>query len=50
MAKIELFFPKLMKYEGGFTDNPNDKGNYDNGVLAGTNRGITLTTYKAFFG
>lgn len=43
MAKIEVFFPKLMKYEGGFVNDKDDKG-------GATNRGITLTTYKAFFG
>ena len=40
---------KILVAEGGFQNNPKDDGNYANGVLIGTNRGITpaaLANYK----
>lgn len=39
MAKIELYIPKLLKYEGGFVEDPTDKG-------GATNKGVTLATWK----
>ena len=39
MAKIELFAPKILRYEGGFVNDPKDKG-------GATNMGVTLATWK----
>jgi len=39
MAKIELFAPKILAYEGGFVDDPTDGG-------GATNMGVTLATWK----
>lgn len=39
MAKVELFAPKILAYEGGFGDDPTDRG-------GATNMGVTLSTWK----
>ena len=39
MANIELFAPFVFKWEGGFANDPNDKG-------GPTFRGVTLATWK----
>jgi len=39
MAKIELFAPKILQYEGGFVNDPKDKG-------GATNMGVTLATWR----
>jgi lysozyme family protein len=39
MAKIELFAPKILRYEGGYVDDPTDRG-------GATNMGVTLSTWK----
>ena len=39
MAKIELFAPKILRYEGGFVNDPKDKG-------GATNMGVTLATWR----
>jgi lysozyme family protein len=39
----------VYKYEGGYQKQPQDTGNYYNGVLIGTNLGITPNAYKAFY-
>lgn len=41
MAKIEQLAPKILKWEGGFVNHPNDKG-------GATNRGITIGTYTHY--
>ena len=41
MAKVELLLPKILRWEGGFVDDPADSG-------GATNKGITLATYKAY--
>ena len=39
MAKIELFAPKILRYEGGFVNDPKDHG-------GATNMGVTLATWR----
>ena len=39
MANIELFAPKILAFEGGFVDDPTDRG-------GATNMGVTLATWK----
>lgn len=41
MAKIELLVPKILKWEGGFVNHPNDKG-------GATNKGITIGTFSYY--
>jgi lysozyme family protein len=40
MADINKYFPKLIAFEGGFVNNPSDRGK-------ATNMGITLSTWKS---
>ncbi|MEI6901359.1 MAG: glycosyl hydrolase 108 family protein, partial [Bacteroidota bacterium] len=39
MAKIELFAPEILQYEGGFVNDPLDKG-------GATNMGVTIATWQ----
>ena len=39
MAKVDLFAPKILLYEGGFVNDPKDKG-------GATNMGVTLATWR----
>ncbi len=39
MAKVELLAPTIFKWEGGFVDDPLDRG-------GATNKGVTLSTWK----
>jgi len=41
MANINKLVPFILKWEGGFVDDPLDKG-------GATNKGITLNTWKSF--
>lgn len=43
MADFDKYAPKLSDIEGGWVDDPDDNG-------GATNRGVTLTTYRSFFG
>jgi|GEM_PF-1234349 len=49
MASFDLFQEKLLDIEGGYQDNPNDRGNYNaDGELVGTNYGIAAFTLEAW--
>lgn len=43
MAKAELLMPFILKWEGGFVDDPLDRG-------GATNKGITIGTFRSFYG
>lgn len=43
MAKAELLKDFILKWEGGFSDHPADRG-------GATNKGITLATFRQFYG
>lgn len=40
MAKVELLAPKILKWEGGFVNDPIDAG-------GATNKGVTIATWRA---
>ena len=41
MAKVELLVPHILKWEGGWVNDPDDLG-------GATNKGVTFKTYKAY--
>lgn len=41
MSKVELLLPKILKWEGGFVNDPTDSG-------GATNKGVTLATFRAY--
>lgn len=43
MAKAELLKPFILRWEGGFVDDPLDRG-------SATNKGITIGTFRNFYG
>lgn len=43
MARAELLKPFILKWEGGFANDPLDKG-------GATNKGITIGTFRQFYG
>lgn len=43
MAKAELLKPFILRWEGGFADDPLDRG-------GATNKGITIGTFRNFYG
>lgn len=49
MANFEKAIVNTFKAEGGFQNDPNDKANYVDGVLIGTNLGISAQGYAAYF-
>jgi lysozyme family protein len=54
MADFEKAINKIQKFEGGYSTDKNDAGNYYpqtlKGTFIGSNMGITPTAYKEFFG
>jgi lysozyme family protein len=47
MANFENYLPLLLKVEGGYQANPEDRGNFNSlGVLVGTQRGISARFYE----
>ena len=49
MASFENAIVNTFKAEGGFQNDPNDNANYINGILIGTNRGISAQAYYHAF-
>ena len=47
MADYKKLKPIVLKWEGGWSQDPRDKGN---GTTGCTNSGVTLTTYRKYFG
>lgn len=43
MAKAELLMPFILRWEGGFVDDPLDRG-------GATNKGVTIGTFRQFYG
>ena len=43
MAKAELLMPLLLRWEGGYVNDPEDLGGH-------TNKGVTLCTFRQFYG
>lgn len=43
MAKSNLAMPHILKWEGGYSNNPNDKGGC-------TMKGVTIATYRQYYG
>ena len=41
MAKLEILAPWILAHEGGYANNPNDKG-------GATNKGVTIATWRAY--
>lgn len=55
MANFEIAYKLTSINEGGYTNNPDDNGNWtggkkDVGTLVGTNRGIAADTLKSWLG
>jgi|TARA_R110000822_G_scaffold66313_3_gene161977 lysozyme family protein len=50
MADFILAHKKVNKSEGGYSNNPNDRGNYVDGNLVGTNYGISAPVLKEHLG
>lgn len=49
MASFDKAIINTFKAEGGFQQDPHDNANYVNGVLIGTNRGISAQGYYAYY-
>ena len=50
MASFVEAHKEVGKSEGGYTNNPNDRGNYVDGKLIGTNYGISAPVLKTYLG
>lgn len=49
MASFEFTIGPTFKAEGGFQNKKNDSANYVNGILIGTNRGISAVAYYTYY-
>lgn len=49
MANFEKAIVNTFKAEGGFQNDPNDNANYVNGILIGTNKGISAQGYYNYY-
>lgn len=45
-----VFLPTLYNHEGGYQNKTSDSGNYVDGILIGTNHGISAPVLKAYLG
>lgn len=43
MAKAEILMPFVLRWEGGYSDDPDDRG-------GATNKGVTLATFRRYYG
>lgn len=50
MADFEIAHNLTSNFEGGFTNNPNDRGNWVDGKLIGTKYGISAPVLKQYLG
>lgn len=50
MANFDDAHKFVVAEEGGYQDMPNDTGNYTDGILIGTNYGISADTLKSYLG
>ena len=50
MAEFIPIHNFVIKEEGGYQDMPSDTGNYVDGVLVGTNYGISAPVLKSYLG
>ncbi|HMN89087.1 MAG TPA: glycosyl hydrolase 108 family protein [Saprospiraceae bacterium] len=51
MADFELAAARVLKLEGGYQNNPNDKGNYNSlNKNVGTNYGVSARLYESWIG
>ncbi len=50
MASFSIAQQKIKRFEGGYQNLVSDKGNFVDGILIGTNYGITAKTLKSYLG
>lgn len=50
MADFKKAFDRTAINEGGYTNNPSDRGNWIGKVLIGTNKGVSAPVLKDFLG
>ncbi len=50
MADFNTAVQQTLKFEGGYSNNPADKGNYYNGILVGTNYGVSAPVLAQYLG
>lgn len=50
MASLNYLIPKLLLWEGGYSNDPDDSGNWYKGNLIGTNKGISAPVLAEYLG
>jgi len=50
MADFQTAYNITKKFEGGYQSRSTDSGNFCDGLLIGTNRGISAPTFKSYYG